>query len=296
MAVSLSSSLYVGAEQNLDLSQAYVIYSNLFITGRTNYLMSIGLTLKGSYNQTGWLVLNSPWKPLLVISNNTDKPFVELTYNSRMTTNPISTTSEIFAWDYDSTNNVVFIKFLSSFTVKVSVHFGVPNVSGFSPSKSVYSPSEAVEVFINVYGNYSALLSMNWIAKVAVKDIVNNTVKTMEQEFQLAQSETKQLRFALGTFEMGTYTAIAQTVDPRTGYTLVTNQLTFEVKTLQTQPTIPPWALWILLATGTISVVAVNKLYHQRKRRLNRKVLSLHSFCGFKYLTSCSTSRFVVQK
>ncbi|MFX0212371.1 MAG: hypothetical protein ACFFDT_40735, partial [Candidatus Hodarchaeota archaeon] len=189
-------------EQNFDPSQVYVIYSNVRVVRRTDYPMSISLTVTGPYKQTGWLVLTSPWKPLLIVSNNTDQPFIELTYDSQqMTTNPISNTSYAFAWDYDLINEAIIIKLLITFSVTLSIQFGVPNIVKFESSKQIYATSETVEVTMNVYGNYTARSSMNWIVKIVVKDMVGNTVKTVEQEFQLSQTETKQLTFSLGAFD-----------------------------------------------------------------------------------------------
>lgn len=254
------------AEQNLDLSDVYVIYSNVFVTGRKNYPLSIELNLTGPYKQTGWLTLISPLRPVLVVSNNTDQPFTEFAYNPQhMPTNPISNTSYTSAWDYDPINNVVFIKFLVTFTVIVDIQFGIPSIARFFPSKQVYAPSEPVEATINLYGNYTAPSLKDWIVQITVKDLVGNVVKKLEQEFQLSQSETKQLTFQMGTFDEGTYTAIAQTKDSTTEYVLTTEQLSFEIKKPEPPSPFPAWLPWALLISSIAVIVTVHTLYLRRK-------------------------------
>lgn len=112
----------------LNLSQVYVIYSNVFVVDRADTSEYASLILKGPYKQVSWLVLTSPSKPIYVISNNTEQHFIELSYDPKtMPTNPIANTTYQYAWDYDPDDQVIFTKLLLTSAVKVTIYYVVPS-------------------------------------------------------------------------------------------------------------------------------------------------------------------------
>jgi len=114
-------------QATLNLSQVYVIYSNVFVVERSDTSEYVSVILKGPYKQVAWLVLTSPWKPIFIASNNTDQPFKELNYDpANMATNPIATTTNEYTWDYDPVNQVVFVKLQLTSTVVVTIYYVTP--------------------------------------------------------------------------------------------------------------------------------------------------------------------------
>jgi len=111
----------------LNLSQVYVIYSNVLVVERSDTSEYVSVVLKGPYRQVAWLVLTSPSKPFFITSNNTNQPFNEISSDPKtMTSNPIANTAYEYAWDFDSVNQVVFIKLQLTSTVIVTIHYVTP--------------------------------------------------------------------------------------------------------------------------------------------------------------------------
>jgi len=111
----------------LNLTKVYVIYTNVFVVEKSDTSEYVSVVLKGLPKQVAWLVLTSPWKPVFITSNSTNQPFNELNYDKRtMSTNPLADTTHESAWDYDSINQVVFIKLQLAATVTVTIHYVTP--------------------------------------------------------------------------------------------------------------------------------------------------------------------------
>lgn len=257
-------------EPALNLSRVYVAYSNIFVIERKDSSNCISFMLRGPYKQTGWLVLISPWKPFRITSNNTDQPFVELEYDPRtMKPNPITNTDHSYAWDYDAENHVVFIKFLLTSNITITVCYGIyaPKISEFTSRKISYTTLEEVSLSLSIYGNYTVPTTINWLSKLTIKDAAGNLVQTIDRTFKLSKDEIQKLQYDLGTFKQGTYTATAQVIDPTTEDVLASSHLTFNVTTAPyIPPGIPPWIIWILIISVITAIGAAAYLYYRRTK------------------------------
>lgn len=271
---SLATQLQIVSPSNseqsaLDLSQVYTIYSNVFIVGRKDYSACVSVILKGPYKQTGWLLLASPWKPLLLTLNNTYKPFVELDYDPRtMKQNPIANTTHSYAWDYDADNQVVFIKCLLTSTVTITIYYCVPKITEFATGKPSYSSLESIDLTLNIYGGYPAQATISWSAKLTIKDLAGKIVQSIDRDFKLSKDERLKLQYPLGTFKEGIYTAVVQIIYPIIGEVLVDSQTTFEVTTTPppTPPPTVPWTTWMLVISIAVATSVTAYFYYRRRK------------------------------
>jgi len=144
-----------GQGQEFDPGQVYLLYCNVFVIDREDTAEYVKFILKGPSKQTAWIVLASPWKPISITSNNTRQEFVELKYHPQnMSSNPIADTPHSYAWDYDETNKVVFIKLLITSTVVVTVRYVYPVVYPPPITPLIYWVASALVAIAALIGLY----------------------------------------------------------------------------------------------------------------------------------------------
>lgn len=251
-----------GGSPGLNLTRVYVIYSNVFVTRRAETSAYVAVTHEGPFMQTAWTVLMSPWKPIIITSDNTNQSFTELRYDPKtMPTNPIAETEHQYAWSYDPLNQVLFIKLLLTSTATTEVFYALPEITKFASNKTTYTTLENIKMSLNVYGNYSAEATISWLTKLTIEDATNKTIKTIDRNIKLQSNQTKRLEYSIQPPSQGTYTATAQIIDPING-TLSTQQLFFIVA--EAPPPIPIWTIGVLVAIAA-AVIVVAYYYKRRK-------------------------------
>jgi len=274
----------LSAEAEEDLTSVYDIYSNVPVVSREYYSTYVCFSLSGFQMQEAWLVLNSPLKPLVVTSNNTLKPFVELVYDpASMDENPIANTSEQFAWDYDKINNLVFIKLLlpssdAHAAVKVTLYYAVSvQFLNFSLNKFNYSLTDPIDVYATVSANYIFNIKFHWRIEIWILTSPTGSLyQKGSEEFDLEANQTKTVHYQFKPITVpGNYTAVAKLIDPRNNEVVVaSSELPFVVfkpqKPLPPSPVIPEWLKFLPVAVvlAVVGVIAYKKL---KGRRPNHK-------------------------
>jgi len=259
-----------------DLTSVYEIYSNVPIVSREYYPTHVSFSLSGFYMQEAWIVLNSPLKPLIVTSNNTLDPFVELPYDPiNMHENPIANTSERFAWDYDEVNKLVFIKLpLTSpdknGAVKVTLYYIVSvRLLDFKLNKLNYSITEPIDVYVTVSADYAFETNFHWLIEIVIlESSTGNLYQKGSEEFDLETNQVKNVHYQFKPITIpGNYTVLAKAIDPRNNRVVVaSSEIPFTVFKPESpapeQFTIPDWVKFSLVALvlATAFVVAYRKV------------------------------------
>ncbi len=91
------------------------LYSNTLVIGQNVTANTTSYTLKGPYNQTSWLILNSTKTPIRVSANNTGA----LPQHTQLIM--LNATSTLNGWYYDEVNNLLYVKFKTTSAVIVEV-------------------------------------------------------------------------------------------------------------------------------------------------------------------------------
>jgi len=243
-----------------DLTQVFDLYSNVQVMDREYSPTDVSFTLSGYPMQEAWLVVSSPWKPLVIASNNTLEPFVELLYDPTMPENPIANTTHKFAWDYDANNDIVFIKLLLTSAddqaiVRVTLYYIVSvEILEFKPSKYNYSITEPVDVYATFFANYTLEQTFHWILRILVyQSSTGKLFQEGSEEFVLQSNETKTVYYQFKPItEAGNYTAIARAHDAINNNVVASALITFMISEPEKPPSvelvIPDWLKYLLLA------------------------------------------------
>jgi len=244
----------------LDLTQVFPLpISTVDVIGVEYSSTDVSFILRGFHMQVAWLILSSPWKPLVISSNNTLEPFFELSYNPILPENPIANTTHKFAWDYDANNDVIFIKLLltsegDQAIVRVTLYYIVSvEILEFKPSKYNYSITEPVDVYATLFANYTFEQTFQWILRILVYQ--SSTGKLFQEgaeEFDLQSNETKTVHYQFKPItEAGNYTAIARVHDAANNNVVESALITFMISEPEKPPggefVIPDWVKYLLL-------------------------------------------------
>jgi hypothetical protein len=259
--------------QSFDPSQIVPIYSNVEIVGLEQHSMWVGVIFTGFNKQEVFAAIFSPWKPIVITSNDTLQPFTELEYDPlTMSENPIVEATVDCAWDYDYENNIVSLKLVLTSAdtvavVRVAIYYVVSaNIISFSSDKLNYSVYDPVNVSVTVSAQYVTNATANWLVEVLI--IQNSTRKLFQEarkEIVLKVDEKKDLHYDFVPITVaGTYVAIARVSDPSNGNVVAYSQFMFHVWTPspdQGEIVVPEWVKEALLS---IFVIAVSVLVYAK--------------------------------
>jgi hypothetical protein len=278
------NAVFPAEAEGLDLTQVYVLYNNLNVDPIPEYYPThVCLSLVGFHMQEAWLVLSSPWKPLVITSNNTLEPFVELTYDSAtMNENPIANTSEKFAWDYDSINKLIFIKLLltardSRAVVKVTLYYAVlAQFLEFKLNKLNYSVTEPIDVYATISANYILKLTFHWLIEILIFENATGALyQKGSEEFDLEADQTKTVHYQFKPITVpGNYSTVARLIDPRNNNVVVaSSEIFFTVsgppKPPPSQIVFPEWLKFLMIAI--VIVAASIGAYKKLRKRIHIK-------------------------
>lgn len=284
LIIPKNAALFAKAEE-LELTQVYVLYNNLNTDPIPEYYQThVCFTLVGFHMQEAWLVLNSPWKPLVITSNNTLEPFVEFAYDAAtMDENPLANTHEQFAWDYDSINKLIFIKLLltardSRAAVKVTLYYTVlAQFLEFKLDKLNYSVTEPIDVYATISANYILKLTFHWLIEILIFDNATNALyQKGSEEFDLEADQTKTVHYQFKPITVpGNYRTVARLIDPRNNNVVVaSSEIFFTVSGPPKPPppefVFPDWLKFLLIAIIIILAAGIGA-YKKLRKRINAK-------------------------
>lgn len=225
----------------------------------------VAVTHVGSFKQTAFTVLSSPWKPQQIASDNTNQPFTPLNYDpTTMSTNPIAETENQYAWSYDHLNHVLFIKFLLTSPTTTSIYYVMPIITNFVSTKTTYATNENIVITQDIYGNYSAQALINWMIKLTILDSLNKQIITIDRGISLQNNQTIKLQYSMQPLSPGNYTAKAEIIDQGND-SLSTHELNFNVTAATTITT------WIIGVPVIITLTILTTIYFYKMKRPTNK-------------------------
>jgi len=99
-------------------SDLQALYSNIFLLDESTDTNAATYVLEGPYKQTSWLLVTSTRQPVSVSANNTGSL-------QEYSLEDLSSSSTLEGWYYDSTNEILYIKFHTTSPVNVEISLTV---------------------------------------------------------------------------------------------------------------------------------------------------------------------------
>jgi hypothetical protein len=155
----------------------------------------------------------------------------ELKVNSSYVPRQVFADGQPINFTYDG--NVATV--LTSYA-QVDIYYAQPKINRFSSSKTEYLTNESVTLTLETYADHSTSDVVKWLARVVVLDEALQIVDTMDQEIEMSAEVVKILDFTVKNLPQGSYTIIAEMLDPDAGNILAVNSLRVNVTETSAAP------------------------------------------------------------
>ncbi len=132
-------------------SDLQALYSNIFVEGQSISPGEVHFTLQGPHKQTSWLMVSSQNQPTGVNVNNTGTL-------QKLPLNDLLFTSTSSGWSYDSTNQMVYIKFVPTSSVDVTIFVSTEGLPALlvdvtlDPSTTTSEGEVSIHVYVHATG------------------------------------------------------------------------------------------------------------------------------------------------